>query len=44
MIPPLTTTVENEPPFNRLFIDQVLFGRVRDGKVVLISDKWHDAL
>lgn len=44
MTPPLTTTRERPKPFNRLFVDRVLYGKVKDGDVVLIDDQWQPSL
>lgn len=38
---PLTTTVEQSPPFNRLFNNTVQFGKVVNGEIELIDDDWH---
>tara|TARA_R110000772_G_scaffold207017_5_gene317597 strand:+ start:3096 stop:4250 length:1155 start_codon:yes stop_codon:yes gene_type:complete len=44
MIPPLTTTKEFAAPYNRLFINKVMFARIRGGKLELVDDAWHDTL
>ena len=40
VISPLTTTAGPAAPFNRLFNSKVLYGEVRDGKVVLLDENW----
>jgi len=44
MIPPLTTTQTIEPPYNRLFINKVMFAQVKDGTLRLIDEEWHETL
>lgn len=44
MIPPLTTTQVLEPPYNRLFINRVMFAIVTDGSLRLIDEDWHETL
>lgn len=40
VIPPLTTLVEKPKPFNRLFVDSVLYGQVSDGVITLRETAW----
>ena len=44
MIPPLTTTKEYEAPYNRLFINKVMFARITNGELKLIDENWHGTL
>jgi len=41
LIPPLTTTIELSPPFNRLFVHHAMYARISQGEMVLIDDNWH---
>jgi len=44
MIPPLTTTQDLPAPYQRLFINQVMFAQVRNGTLELLDEDWHDTL
>ena len=44
MIPPLTTTQNLEKPYNRLFINKVMFAKIKDGKLQLLDEDWHATL
>ncbi|WP_422342712.1 ABC transporter substrate-binding protein [Parasphingorhabdus sp.] len=44
MIPSLTTTKKLDPPYNRLFINKVMFARVVNGKIELLNNDWHPTL
>lgn len=44
MIPPLTTTRQLPAPYNRLFINQVMFAKVTKGKLRLVDEDWHETL
>lgn len=39
---PLTTTVEKTTPFNRLFNNTVLFGKVVNGEIELLDPQWQE--
>ena len=44
MIPPLTTTQDLPAPYNRLFVNRVMFARVESGELRLIDEAWHQTL
>ncbi len=44
MIPPLTTTKEYDPPYNRLFVNKVMFARISNGELKLLDENWHNTL
>lgn len=44
MIPPLTTTQDLPAPYQRLFINRVMFAQVRDGELSLLDEEWHETL
>lgn len=44
MIPPLTTAQVLPPPYQRLFVNRVMFARVTAGSLRLIDDEWHETL
>lgn len=44
MIPPLTTTQELPAPYQRLFINRVMFAQVQDGELTLLDNEWHKTL
>jgi len=41
LTPNLTTSISLDEPYNRLFIDQVVYGKVVNGEIIMIDDKWH---
>ncbi|MFA7554964.1 MAG: ABC transporter substrate-binding protein [Spongiibacteraceae bacterium] len=41
VIAPLTTTTEQAAPFNRLFNNKVLYGKVHNGEIQLLDTNWH---
>jgi branched-chain amino acid transport system substrate-binding protein len=44
MTPPLTTTTRPREPYSRLFIDRVMYARVKGGAVELLDQHWHKVL
>ena len=44
MTPPLTTTTRPREPYSRLFIDRVMYARVKGGAVELLDQQWHKVL
>jgi ABC-type branched-subunit amino acid transport system substrate-binding protein len=44
MTPKLTTNISLDKPYNRLFIDQVLYGKIENGTVVVVDDNWHSTV
>lgn len=42
VVAPLTTTSERPAPFNRLFNNKILYGKVIDGEIRLLDETWHD--
>lgn len=44
MIPPLTTNTTLPAPYNRLFVNKVMFARIQDGQLALIDEEWHGGL
>ena len=41
IVAPLTTTTEQAAPFNRLFNNKVLYGKVINGEIQLLDNNWH---
>lgn len=41
VVAPITTTVEQAAPFNRLFNSKVLYGKVVNGEIQLSDNNWH---
>ena len=41
LIPTLTTTQTLAAPFNRLFINKVMYARIVNGEMVLIDEQWY---
>ena len=41
LIPAMTTQIERAAPFNRLFIDKVLYGKIENNRVTQLDGVWH---